>query len=258
MFHIISKIFTLFLMPFAWLFICLAIAFFTKSDKRRKTFVKVAFLILFIFGNTFLASKVMTWWEPKPLEIAKMRNYDVAIVLGGGIVNESKRPFDRTHFYSSADRLLQAFQLYKIGKVKKILISGGSASFVKSKNARTDATLGKDFLLKSGVLSSVILIENDSKNTYENALFTKKLLETLKLQNSRLLLITSAYHMNRGMACFKKQNLKIDSFPSSYKRLDASLLSFNVLVPDEESFSFWYDLFHEWFGLLTYKIMGYI
>lgn len=258
MFHIVSKLFTLFLMPFSWLFICITIAFFTKSEKRRKTFVKVAFIILFIFGNTYLASKIMNWWEPKPIEIAKMGNYDVAIVLGGGIINESKRPFDRIHFYSSADRLLQAFQLYKIGRVKKILISGGSASFINKNTTRTDATLGKEFLLKGGVLASDILIENESKNTYENAVFTRKLLENNKLMDSKLLLITSAYHMKRSVACFKKQNLKVLSFPASYKRMDVSFLSFNILVPDEESFSFWYDLFHEWFGFLTYKIMGYI
>lgn len=245
-------------MPFFWLFVCISIAFFTKSDKRRKLFIKVALFILIIFGNIYFVSKIMRWWEPKPVEMSKMEVYDVAIVLGGGIINEYKKPFDRVHFDPSADRLLQAFQLYKAGKVKKILISAGSIAFFAKNKLKNEAMLSKDYLILSGVPETDILIETKSTNTFENALFSKEILVDAKLENSKLLLITSAYHMKRSLLCFAKQNLKTECFPVCYKQMNISLLSFNTIVPDEEAFALWYDLFHEWYGLLTYKIMGYI
>lgn len=258
MFFIISKFFTLFLMPFFWLFLCLIWAIFTKKDKNRKLAIKLSFFILMVFGNSYLASKVMRWWEPKPIEILTMSNYDVAIVLGGGIANETKWPNDRVHFDPSADRLLQAIQLYKAGKVTKILISAGSVSLKSRKNEITEANKSKEFLVNIGIALNDILIENKSKNTFENALFSKKILEENKLDKSRIIVITSAYHMKRSLACFHKQGLVVDSFPACYQQLNNNLLSFYTIVPDEDAFALWYDLFHEWYGLVTYKFMGYI
>ncbi len=258
MFHFLSKLLTLFLMPFFWLFFCIVWAAITKSDKRRKKLIKVVFGIIFIFGNTILASIVMRRWEPKPLEISKLATYDVAIVLGGGIANEFKWPNDRAHFDPSADRLLQAFQLYKMGKVKKILISAGSLSLNSKNKLKTEANISQKFLLLAGVDSAAIIIENESKNTYQNALFTNKVLISKGLANSKLLLITSAYHMKRSQMCFEKQGLKVDIFPSTYQQTGFDFYSFESIIPDEVAFGIWYDLFHEWYGIIIYKLMGYI
>jgi uncharacterized SAM-binding protein YcdF (DUF218 family) len=258
MFHILSKLFTLFLMPFFWLFLAVLLAFFAKSDLKRKFWSKIVFLLFFVFGNSFLASHIMHWWEPKPVEYAKMEIFDFGIVLGGGIANEWQRPLDRVHFDPSADRLLQALQLFKAGKIKNILISGGSASIFSRNNKRTEATIGKDFLLKVGVPADHIFVENESRNTFENAVFTQKLLLDLKLDKSKLLLITSAYHMKRGTACFDKQGLVTVPFPTTYHQLNTVFWSLSTIIPDETAFTLWYDLCHEWFGLISYKIMGYI
>jgi uncharacterized SAM-binding protein YcdF (DUF218 family) len=258
MFYVISKLFTIFLMPFFWLFFSICLSCFAKTDKVRKKSIRFSFFVIMIFGNSFLASKIMHWWEPKPLDYANMANFDIGVVLGGGIANEWKKPLNRIHFDHSADRLLQAFQLYKAGKIKKILISGGSASIFKRNNKRTDATISRDFLLKVGVPEADIIVEANSINTYENALFTKNVLIAKKLQKAKLLLITSAYHMARSEACFQKQGLEVVAFPAAYHSLNLDLWSFSSFVPAEESFGIWYDLFHEWFGTITYKIVGYI
>jgi uncharacterized SAM-binding protein YcdF (DUF218 family) len=258
MFYTISKLFTLFLMPFFWLFICILWALFTNSQKKRKNAIRVAFLILFIFGNSFLASKIMKYWEPMPKEISKIGKFDVAIVLGGGITNDTKRPFDRIHFDYSADRLLQAFQLYKMGVVKKILISAGTDSNFAQKNHKTEAELSRKFLLICGVDSANILIDSRSLNTYQNASFSKLVLKNAKLDHSKLLLITSAYHMKRSVLCFEKQGLKVESFPSNFAPTSTGLLTFYTIVPDEDAFSLWFDLLHEWYGIVIYKLMGYI
>jgi uncharacterized SAM-binding protein YcdF (DUF218 family) len=258
MFHTLSKLFTLFLMPFTWLFVFFTIAYFGKSAKRQKTNLLVALLILFVFGNSYFASKIMRWWEPKALPISAITHHDIGIVLGGGIANEFKKPFDRVHFGPSADRLLQAIQLYKKRQIKKILISAGSASIFKTNYTRTEAHVSKDFLIEIGIPIEDIILEADSKNTFENALFTSNKLKELGFYKSNNLLITSAYHMQRSIACFQKQGLKVQAFPCNFSQTNNSLLSFYTLIPDEEAFAIWYDLCHEWFGLISYKLMGYI
>ncbi|MES2798118.1 MAG: YdcF family protein, partial [Bacteroidota bacterium] len=132
----------------------------------------------------------MSWWEPKPIEMSKLQNHEVVVVLGGGIANELKWPYDRGHFDPSADRLLQAFQLYKAGKIHKILVSAGTSSANKS---RTEASISREFLISTGVPESDILIDIQSKNTFENALFSKTILKANRLEYSKILLITSAY-----------------------------------------------------------------
>jgi uncharacterized SAM-binding protein YcdF (DUF218 family) len=258
MFHIFSKLFTLFLMPFFWLFFAVCYAFFAKSEKKRKRWLLISFLILFVFGNSFLASKIMNWWEPRPLEYAKMDNFDVGIVLCGGIANDWKRPWDRMHFDPEADRLLQALQLYKAGKIKNILISGGSANIFNRNNIRTEATIGKEFLIKVGVPAEKIFIEGKSINTFENAKLSKSLLISEKLIDKKLLLITSAYHMKRSKACFDKQGVLTTTFPTAYHQINTQFWALSTIIPDETAFALWFDLCHEWFGIVSYKIMGYI
>lgn len=258
MFFILSKFLTLFLMPFFWLVLCLFISFIVKNAKKKQQFLFAAILILFGFGNTYLASKVMKWWEPTPIELKNMPQYDVAIVLGGGITNENKWPYDRVHFDPSADRLLQAIQLYKTKKIQKIMISAGSVSIINGNNEKTEANASLLFLKQIGIPIEDIIIETKSKNTYENAKYSKEKLSVLKLKNGKLLLITSAYHMNRSLACFKKEGIVVDSFPACYQQLNTNFWSFYTLIPDDTAFTMWFDLFHEWFGIFSYKIMGYI
>ncbi len=245
-------------MPFFWLFVIVFWAYFTKSEQKRKILSKYALFFIMVFGNLFLASKVMKWWEPKPMQDSAMSNFKVAVVLGGGIINEDKWPYDRVHFDPSADRLLQAFQLYKLGKIQKILISAGPITFRNSSIVISEANLGKQFLIQTGVDSTDILVENKSKTTYDNAVFSKKILINNNLLDSEVLLVTSAYHMKRSMACFEKQGVKVVAFPACYQQVNIPFFTFSLIVPDETAFSFWYDLFHEWYGIAIYKVLGYI
>lgn len=258
MFYTISKLFTLFLMPFFWLFLSILFGLFAKNDTKRKNALKLAFFILFVFGNSILVSKVMRWWEPKTVELAQLAHFDLGIVLGGSIIDDFKKPFDRVHFDPSADRLLQAFQLYKAGKIDKILITAGFVDIFGNISKRNEATLSKDFLMLAGVPEKDILLETNSKNTHENALFSKQILSNHNLLNKKVLLITSAYHMKRSLACFQKQGINTTPFPACFAQTNVGLLSFYTFVPDENSFALWFDLFHEWYGLAIYKIMGYI
>lgn len=256
MFFYISKLLTLFLMPFFWLFFCLFLSLILKNKVWKKRLAWSAFLILFTFGNEHLALWATRKWEPKGLKLSEIGHYKVAVVLGGGITDEFRNPYDRVHFNSSADRLLQAVQLYKKGKVDRILVTGRNG--LKDINSpRSGSKLATTFCLEIGIPKDSLMEENFALNTYENAVFTKKILKDKKIASDSVLLITSAYHIPRSEMCFDQVGLKYKSFPCDFKGgFSTSFLAY--FIPDEYAFYLWFDLFHEWFGILIYKIMRYV
>ena len=254
MFFTLSKLLTVFLMPFTWLFFCLVMALFQKSHPKKQKYLWAGITIMLVFGNFWLAATVMKYWEQKPIILAPRQHYDVAIVLGGGIVDEAMKPANRVHFDATADRLLQAEQLYKSKKISKILISAGPLY----KKHEGEAALAKKYLVETGIPEQDILVEKRSRNTHENALYSKKILEENGLSTAKLLLISSSYHLMRAQLCFQKEGLQTTPFPCDMQSTYSSFLSTDLIIPDEAAFGIWYDLLKEWFGLLMYKIMGYI
>ena len=195
----------------------------------------------------------MLWWECPPVLVKDLPVYNVAVVLSG-ITVPDKSPHDRVYIPYGADRILHTVMLYKMGKVKKILISGESGRL--SKVYRTESEEMQTVFLLCGVSAKDILIENKSKNTHENALYTK---EFLKGTKEKLLLITSAFHMRRAEACFKKVGLNVDPFPVDFLSHDRSSWSINrLLVPSESAIGIWVPLLHEMEGYIMYSIVGYI
>lgn len=194
----------------------------------------------------------MFLWEKGVVPIAPLKAYDIGIVLTG-ITDSQREPHDRVYFIRGADRLLHTIQLYKMGKIKKILISGGSGVLVGKKVSEA-GDLKRTFLY-CGVSEQDILIEDKSRNTHESSVFSKHLVDSLGIKGS-FLLITSAFHMRRSEGCFTKAGFKVDSFPVDFYSNDnnPSLID---LIPSEGALSDWSLLIHEITGYLMYKIMGY-
>jgi uncharacterized SAM-binding protein YcdF (DUF218 family) len=154
-----------------------------------------------------------------------------------------------------SDRILHTVQLYRQGKVRKILISGGSGKLLGE--AIPEAFELAEIFKLCGVPSSDLILENRSMNTRENAIFTKKLLGELKF-NGRSLLITSAFHMKRAILCFKKAGLKTDAFSTDFYSDKTVYTPAALIFPSEKALSKWSILIHEFVGIIIYKISGYI
>jgi uncharacterized SAM-binding protein YcdF (DUF218 family) len=254
MFFIVSKILAFLTNPIFWLLLCLILALVLKNS--RKKFLVGSFLILFIFSNQFIFSIASRMWEASATSTHSMPVYDVGIVLGG--MSSYDPEYDRIQAYRGIDRLLQALELYHKGIIKKILISGGSGSILFPD--MLEGVYLKNYLIKIGIPEKDILSEIESKNTRENAIFAKSILETAGLSNAKLLLITSALHVKRAMACFEKVNLFPDSYATDRIAGDAPIrkdIDF-LLVPSSETFFLWSALLHELFGMIVYSIMGFV
>lgn len=255
MFFILSKILSFLIHPITWMLILFIWGRKTKHEKRRKWLNGILVGTLLFFTNTVIFSEFVRWWEPDGKKIEEVGHYDVAIVLGG--MAEYDNSHDRLSIRRGGDRIWQAIHLYHLGKVKKLLISGDSGHIIDK--GLNEAIQFRDVLVDFGIPKEDILVDSISKNTHENAVESKKVLDQYPTLESYLL-VTSALHMPRSLACFKKAGFKqIDTFSTDHytgKERGYSLEQY--FIPNISNLTDWARFNHEWVGYMVYAIMGYI
>jgi uncharacterized SAM-binding protein YcdF (DUF218 family) len=256
MFFILSKTLNYLATPLVMVSLLLLASLFLKSKKWKRTMLICGVCLLLLFSNDFIANEVMRIWELPVKRYTELKQYEAAILLTGVTVNQPSGPDDRIYFYLGADRAVHTMQLYKLGIVKKIVVSGGSGKVVDD-GSRESVKL-KRVLMTMGVPDSVIYIDTNSDNTYENAIESKKLLDSLHIDQKECLLVTSAFHMRRALACFRKAGADMDYFTCDFRSHPRSFMLDVLLVPKVDAFIIWQSLLKEWVGFVAYKIAGYI
>ena len=168
MFFILSKILYFIITPIFWVVVLIFLSLFFKKSNLKKRFGIFALLLLLLFSNNFIFTKVSDLWEIQPIKAETVKGkFEYGVVLGG---MASVNPKTGVIKYSpSIDRLLKGIELYKNGTIKKVLITGGSG-LVISKGQKEALEL-KSTCIMLGVRWEDLILEADSKNTHENALF---------------------------------------------------------------------------------------
>jgi uncharacterized SAM-binding protein YcdF (DUF218 family) len=232
MFFFFSKILEFFIYPLTWILACAIAAIFVKKPRLKKMLLLASAVLLLVFSNDFLFNQFAGYWDTKPVVLKSSEKYSCAIVLGG-FSSEGKN--GEGFFNLSADRFIQAIKLFNTGKVSHILITGGNGSLLPDKFEEADWV--KTQLKEFSVPDSCVLIENKSRNTIENAAFSKPMLEKAGLKPPYLL-VTSAFHMRRSLGIFKKADIKVVPYPCNYfgGRGNTSPGDF---VPDAYVFGLW-------------------
>jgi uncharacterized SAM-binding protein YcdF (DUF218 family) len=196
MFFILSKILAFLLKPLNWLALFALFSLFTKNETRRRKSVKVLIIMLLVFSNPWLVNQFARTWETgKRSPDSISQPYDIGILLGGFVNFNAESPPGLLTFHQAGNRLTATLMLYKTGKIRRILISGGAGRLIG--DVPPEAGAARQFLLQCGVPDSAIVIENNSRNTRENALFSKELIQKLAPEG-RCLLVTSAWHIRRA------------------------------------------------------------
>lgn len=254
MFFVLSKIIGFFLNPFSvfWLMVLIAIIFWKKRWVQKWKWIPVAFF--FLFSNSFIALEYARMWEHKGRSIDSLdENYEVGVVLSG--MAEYNNDLDRLSIRRGSDRIWWAMQLYKKGKINKILISGKSGYVFN--NGLKESEQFKENLINLGIPAEDIITENQSVNTYENAKFSAEIINEMNFGS--VLLITSGLHMKRSIACFQKQGVDVDHFSTDhYTGISRSYKLDQIFLPSLEAFTLWDRILHEQFGYFSYWIMGYL
>ncbi|MCU0359987.1 MAG: YdcF family protein [Bacteroidia bacterium] len=253
-FFYLSKLLAFLLSPMFWAFFLLLFALLAKNPKRGRKLLIAALCLLYLSGNSFLVDECFRAWEPVTEDYKMKKNdYEAAIVLGGiGDIDLRKQ---QINFGYSADRLFQVLPLYHRGFLKHIVFTGGSGSIEFPE--KKEGLFVKKYLLSINIPDSVLIIESESKNTYQNAVYTKHVLDSLGIKG-RFLLVTSGSHMPRALAIFKKLGFdSIDPFVTNRHSGNRRFTPDHLLIPNPGAMMSFQQLIHEWVGFMIYKLRGY-
>ncbi|WP_295794890.1 YdcF family protein [Mucilaginibacter sp.] len=231
MFFVLSKLLLVFIFPFTWIAVCLITSLIVRKPHLKRRFFTIAMVLLLIFTNPFLLNQFAKRWDVKPAPLTN-QTYSCVIVLGGfsGVDANGKGVFN-----AMSDRFIQSLKLLTTGKATHILISGGNGNLLAGSFRESDWV--KTQLEELKVPDSLIVIENQSRNTLENAAFSKSILAQKHLQPPYLL-VTSAFHMRRAIAIFKKQKMDVVPFPCCYIAGNGEF-TITDFIPDAGPLSTW-------------------
>lgn len=249
MFFILSKTIIQLFMPLCLIFMLWIgmVCIFTKGKPRK--YLLFTIVIAALACNDIIANKVLSALEATPVNIHQVSHQPYTIVLGG-VTKKAPIEDGRVAYGGGADRVLQAVELYKMGKTDTIVVTGGSGKL--DPDGHVEAESMKKTLVSCGVPSSKIITEVNSKNTHENAKFTAK-----RLSSPQGILITSAFHMKRSIACFEKQGVTVSPYPVDYHTSPGNEWK-QWYFPTPHALLKWELIFHEVIGTLIYKVTGYI
>ena len=255
MFFILSKTIDFILLPYTWIIICAACAVFLKHKLKKRIAGITLLVLLIVLGNTVFVNCLINAWEIPPQEINTLPAQSTAIILTG-ITQLNKKPYDRLYFQKGADRVTQAIMLYRKGKIKNFIITGGSGKLLGG--GRAEASELKKFMIDCLIPDSIIIIEDRAKNTHENAVFTKALFDNSTTLKPPYILITSAFHMRRSIACFKKVGVDCTPFPVDYYSFDGIDNPIDYVVPEGKNISTFSLMIREMNGYMIYYLTGYL
>jgi uncharacterized SAM-binding protein YcdF (DUF218 family) len=253
MFFYLSKLLTFLLLPITWLFALLIFVLLTRNPLFKRRALITFAIALYVFCNGFLASEFMRAWEVPAVADETLGTYDAGIVLSGMMSYDVK--LKKNQFMHGVDRLLQAIQLYKKGKIRKIVFTGGSGSLTYPD--MKEGIYVREFLLQLGIPQEDFFIESESNNTHENATFTKPILDK-EFPNGKFLLITSAYHMRRSIGCFKKAGITVTPYSTDRYAGERKMAFDFFFIPNVDALDVWQAAIHEMSGYMIYKVAGYL
>jgi uncharacterized SAM-binding protein YcdF (DUF218 family) len=182
---------------------------------------------------------------------SSMPTAQAIVVLGGSTANSRINWFEPLDEDATVSRVDTANRLYRAGRAPLVLLSGAALDGNVS-----EAEMMASRLRHDGVPENALVLEKRSYTTHENAVYSAQVLRQHDIDH--ILLVTSALHMPRAMAVFRKQGIEAVAAPSPAQ----------IVVPRDPGFSFWQpsmralsasrSIVKEYVALLVYWIRGWI
>ena len=175
------------------------------------------------------------------------------VMLGGAVDIHITEARGSETWNEQAERITTTAELANKYPSARIVLSGGAGLVTGRPGEITESSVARQSLTAMGVPEGRIEIEERSRNTCENAIESAK---TAKPKTGEIwLLVTSASHMPRAVACFRAAKFGVVPYPVDYRTLGGSEL-WTVRESLVEGLADFDLATHEWIGLVTYRIVG--
>ncbi len=174
------------------------------------------------------------------------------IVLGGAFETTVSFARGQLSFNEAAERMTEAAMIARHYPRAKLVFTGGDGGFLGG--AGNEAENAEKFFVSLGVPGSQLVLERESRNTYENAGFVAKAVQPKP--GEIWLLVTSAHHMPRAVGCFRRAGIYVTPYPVDYRtRGQGDMLRPFASVAEGLRRT---DVgVREWIGLFIYRLLGY-
>lgn len=232
----------------------LVLAYGAALLKKRASFHILflsALFILYLFSIEPVSDALL-----RPLERKHLSNNltelkaDAIVVLSGDV---RKRVFPRNDIEVGGNRVIKAVRLFAQKAAPIMIMTGGSGDLFDQ--SFKEAVLMKDLAIEFGVPKDKILVETQSRNTRENVVYTKQMLDKMKAK--KIILVTSAFHVPRSYALFKKAGVDAVPVPTDFVVTDEKYSPFSF-IPNSGNLSLSSIAIKEYVGLFVYRLMGWI
>ncbi|MGB3312028.1 MAG: YdcF family protein [Nodosilinea sp.] len=214
MFLFLSKLLPLLIYPLglACLLLVVALVLINRRPRWATGAIALALILLLVSSNNWVSTGIMRSLEWRYPDSVNLPEAEAIVVLGGSIKPQfPPRPW--IDVAEEGDRVLHGARLYLAGKAPLLVFSGGRITWGQGQ-IRSEAEDMAELAAALGVPNRAMLMEPDSLNTFENATYTQVLLADRGIK--RILLVTSAMHMPRALAIFRKQGFEAIPAPTDF------------------------------------------
>ncbi|MCD6551404.1 YdcF family protein [Thermotoga sp.] len=224
-----------FVTPGAFILVLLLASIFFKKSRWFLVVLAVLLYIVSSYPGEFLFLRPLEENLTVPIEFPQN---GMIIILGGGVERNTR--LGDTLSDATLRRVLAGLQVHRKTGLP-ILVTGGSLS-----NLKSEALIMKEYLVSLGVSEKDILVEIRSKNTYENASFTREM-----IGNVPVILVTDSIHMKRALHTFKRFFSEVVPYPAGCYFGTPEFVDF---LPNTTSFYLNSRAIYEWIGFIWYNL----
>ena len=229
----------------------LIVLWFTRKQKTGKVVVSLGVALLATLSYDAASDALLRPLEyqyDSPGNGAEISDAKWVVVLGGGHISDSRVPITSQISGTSLIRLVEGIRLHKMLPGSKLILSGGGG-FDPVPNAKIMA----DVAMAIGVDRRDLILESVSEDTKDEARLIQKI-----VGSDRFVLVTSASHMPRSVALFKKRGMKLLPAPTGHQVKERQGRSPAMVFPRADNLRKAEMAFHEYIGSIWVKIRGQV
>ena len=240
----LHKILPLFTSP---LFLVIFLFILGIIFKSRKISL-LGILILVFLSLPIISFKLSSYLEKDyaPQDTSDVDKADAIVVLSGMVTAVKVKDKYKYEFGGAIDRILAGIKLYEDSKASLLILTNGKVPW---SYGIPEGQVLKDFAVELGVPEENILLTNEVQNTDQEAKFVKKL---LKSNETKVILVTSAFHMPRAKKVFEAAKIKIIPFAVDF--MPSRKISLIDFIPSADGFGGTSFFVREMIGRLYYNI----